>query len=183
MKKPLVGHSAPSGVCSNALVLARKLYVSLRNRSVGNCTWCSGDGGCRTAPIVHLPAQTNGNLSLSAICLRDKKRAALGRGADLVGKGHRLVDAIEEFDGHKDHLFVAKVLKVMDLELTRSVSFMAGLARLVRIFDGAAVVDVLATAPAGHRCPKIIEHMAVEADPLTRRQPDDPYAHPVALRK
>src|SRR3974390_3481195 len=169
MKKPLVGHSAPSRVCSNALVLARKLYASFE---IGRLTAVPG-------ALLTADAVAKRQLSPTSAGPRPKKQerivnaaksaAALCRGAHLVGKGQRLVGAIEKFNGHKDHFLVAKIFKVMDLELTRSVSLMAGLARLVSIFDGAAIMDMLTTAPAGHRCPEIIEHVAVKPDPLARR--------------
>ncbi len=57
----------------------------------------------------------------------------------------------------------------MDLELARPVPLMPGLAGLIGLFDGAAVMDMLTATPAGHRGPKIIEHMAVKTDPLARR--------------
>jgi hypothetical protein len=60
---------------------------------------------------------------------------------------------------------------------------MTGLARLVGIFDRAAVVDVLTAAPAGHGRPEIVEHVPMKADPLSRGQPDYPYAHAFALRQ
>src|SRR3974377_600687 len=137
MKKSIFGHSAPSGVCSNALVLARKLYASLGDWSADDCNLVSSvdsGSGCRMASIAHsrrFPRKETGTYCHTRSALGGKSAAALRRGAHFVGKGQRLVGAIEEFNGHEDHFFVAKVFKVMDLELTRSVGLMAGLARLI----------------------------------------------------
>src|SRR5262249_53467371 len=96
--------------------------------------------------------------------------------------GHGLVGAVEELDGHEDHLLVAEILEVVYLELAGPVGLVARLARLVGVFHRGAVMHVLAAAPAGDRGPEIVEHVAVEADALAGRQPDHPYPHPVALR-
>ena len=42
---------------------------------------------------------------------------------------------------------------------------------------------MLAAAAAVHRCPEIVQHVAVKADPLARREPDDPDADLVGLRQ
>src|SRR5262249_13963256 len=54
--------------------------------------------------------------------------------------------------------------------------------RLIAVFDRGAVVHVLAAAPAGDGGPEIIEDMAVEPEPLARREPDRPHADAVAFR-
>ena len=41
---------------------------------------------------------------------------ALRRRPCLRRKGQRLVSAVEELDGHEDHLLVANILKIMHLE-------------------------------------------------------------------
>src|SRR5580693_9742102 len=84
-------------------------------------------------------------------------RASLRRGADLIGNGKRLVGAVEELDGHEDHLLVAEIFQVVDLVLAGAVGLVAGLARLIAVFDRGAVVDMLAAAPAGDRGPEIVE--------------------------
>src|ERR1700684_4466453 len=53
--------------------------------------------------------------------------ATLGRGAHLIRNGERLVGAVEEFDGHKDHLLVAEIFEVVDLVLTQVIGLVAGL--------------------------------------------------------
>src|SRR5215211_82590 len=42
---------------------------------------------------------------------------------------------------------------------------------------------MLAATARGQRGPEVIEHMAVEADPLTRLQPDDPHPHSLVVGK
>src|SRR6202050_3148691 len=131
---------------------------------------------CETSPhlaITPLPPQGRGHFA----------RACLSRGADLIGYGERPIGAVDVFDGHEDHLLVAEIFQVMDLVLARPIGLVAGLAGPVGIFDGGTVVDVLAAAPARDRGPEIVEHMAVEADPLARRQPDDPDPDLFVLRK
>src|SRR3984957_3392830 len=110
------------------------------------------------------------------------KSWALRCGAHPVRNGKRLISAVEEFDGHEDHLPVTEVFKVMNLVLPGAISLVAGLAGRVAVFDRRAVMDVLAPAATRHRGPEIIEHMAVETDPLARRKPDDPAPHAVILR-
>src|SRR5580658_590378 len=73
---------------------------------------------------------------------------ALGRGAHPVRNGEWLIGAVEEFDGHEDHLLVAEIFQVVDLILAGAVGFVAGLAGPVGVFDGGAVVDMLAAASA-----------------------------------
>ena len=76
------------------------------------------------------------------------KRCALRRGAHLVRNGERLIGAVEELDGHEDHLLVAEIFEVVDLVLAGAIGLVAGLAGLVAVFDGGAVMDVLAAAAA-----------------------------------
>src|SRR5262249_22502298 len=145
---PLVGHSAPSGVCSNALVLARKLYASPKRRAlIATQVLSPAKPVAERRPGLVAPLlQTLGSGRQKA------PAAALRCGAHLVGERQRRIGVVEEFNGHKDHFFVAKVFKVMDLELARSVGLVTGLPWPVGIFDGGAVVDMLTAAPAGHRC-------------------------------
>src|SRR6516165_9485936 len=56
------------------------------------------------------------------------------------------------------------------------------LALHVVVFDGGAVVHVLAPAAAADGSPKIIEHVAVESDALAGLQTDHPDADAVAFR-
>ena len=88
---------------------------------------------------------------------------------------------LSKFDGHEDHLLVAEIFKIMHLELSCGVGFVAGLAGLVGIFDGGTVMDMLATATARYRRPEVIQHMTMEADSLARLQPDLPDPHPFIL--
>src|SRR5581483_10415316 len=128
MKKSSVRHSAPPGVCSNALLLA----TNFTPRPKGPCSPpnpMSDNVRWRWLHGLGLPR-------ILAVC-RPMRRApfegdssnggkTLGCGAHLVGKRQRLIGAVEEFNGHKDHFLVAKVLEVMDLELARSVRLVAG---------------------------------------------------------
>src|SRR5262249_5764792 len=52
----------------------------------------------------------------------------------------------------------------------------------VGVFDGGAVVHVLASAAARHRGPEIVEHVAVEADALAGLEADRPHPDAIALR-
>ena len=52
---------------------------------------------------------------------------------------------------------------------------MSGLAWLVRVLDRRAIEEVLAVAPAGDAGPEIIDHVAMETEPLAWRQADRPY--------
>src|SRR5262245_35831216 len=69
----------------------------------------------------------------------------------------------------------------MHLELALAVTLVPGLARLIGVLDGGAVLEVLPSAPGGDRRPEIIEHVAVESDTLAGFEPDRPYAHALAL--
>ena len=64
-----------------------------------------------------------------------------------------------------------------------AVGLVPRLAGKIAVFDGGAVHQMLAAAAAVHRGPEIVQHMAVEADPLARRKPDDPDADLVGLRQ
>ncbi len=61
---------------------------------------------------------------------------------------------------------VAEVFEVVDLVLAGPVGFVARLARRVGVFDRGAVHQMLTAAPAIDRGPEIVEHVAMEADPL-----------------
>ena len=65
----------------------------------------------------------------------------LRSGAHGFRDGERLVGAVEEFDGHEDHLLVADIRQVVDLEPAGSVGLVPGLARLIAVFDGGAIMD------------------------------------------
>ena len=67
------------------------------------------------------------------------------------------------------------------LNSPRPISLVAGLAGLVGVFDRGAVVDCWRPRAAGHRSPEIVEHVAVKADALAGREPDDPDPHAFAL--
>src|SRR5262245_10558935 len=96
-------------------------------------------------------------------------------------KRHWFVGAVLELDGHENHFLVAAVLQVVHLELALAVALVACLTRLVGVFNGGAVVHVLEGATARNRGPEIVEHVAVEANALAGREPDDPYTRPLVL--
>src|SRR3954464_9576002 len=103
--------------------------------------------------------------------------------ADTIGHRQRLVGAVEKLDGVEDHLLVAQVREFVDLVLAGAVGLVARLAGKIVVLHGAAVHQMLAAAAAVHRGPEIIQHMAMESDPLAWRQPDDPDTDLVGLRQ
>jgi len=115
----------------------------------------------------------------------DRNRAALAlrRRAHCSGDRERSVRAVEELDGHEDHLLVADIFEIMNLVLAGPVGLVPGLAGLIGVFDRRTVVYVLATASAVHRGPEIIEHVAVETDPLAGSEPNDPHPHALVFRE
>src|SRR6516225_7217273 len=70
----------------------------------------------------------------------------------------------------------------MHLVLPLAIGLVAGFTRRVVVFDGGAVMHMLAPAAAAHGSPEIIEHVAVESDALAGLQPDHPDADAVAFR-
>src|ERR1700683_5243707 len=108
--------------------------------------------------------------------------AASRRGADAIRNGKRLVGAVEEFDGHEDHFLVAEIFQIVNFELSEPVGLMASLAGLVGVFNGRTILQVLPPAPARHRRPEIIEHVAMEPDALAGGKTDDPDPDAIALR-
>src|SRR5262249_40685925 len=81
-----------------------------------------------------------------------------------------------------NHLLVAEIFEVVHLELAGPIGLVPRLAGCVGVFDGGAVVHVLASAAARHRGPEIVEYVAVEADPLPGLEPDRPYPDAITLR-
>src|SRR5262245_50561579 len=110
------------------------------------------------------------------------RRLCRGLPTHAVGQGHRLVGALQEFDGHEDHVLVADVFQVVDLAFVEPIGLVPGLAGGVGVFDRRAVVHVLAAAPAGDRGPEVVEHVAVEADALARLEADGPDPHAIGFR-
>src|SRR5215203_4165948 len=104
-----------------------------------------------------------------------------GFAARMRRQRHGLIGGIQELDGHEYHLLVPEIFEVMHLELPGAVSLVSGLARLIGIFDGRAIVHMLAPAPARDRGPEIIQHMAMEPDPFARLQADFPNPDPLIL--
>src|SRR3954466_6697844 len=77
------------------------------------------------------------------------------------GQRQRLVGAVLELNRHENQFLVAQIFEVVHLELAGAVALVPGLAGSVGIFDGAAVVDMLAATSAADRSPEIIQHVAV----------------------
>src|SRR6476620_10905841 len=65
-------------------------------------------------------------------------------------QGHRPVGAVLELDGHKNHLAVAEIFQIVNLELVFAVALVPRLAWLISIFDGCAVMHMLPSAAACH---------------------------------
>src|SRR6516165_335855 len=103
--------------------------------------------------------------------------------AHVLRQRQRLVGALEKLHGHENHLLVAEVFQIVDLELPGPIGFVASLAGRVGIFDRRAVVHVLAPAAAAHCSPEVVEHVAMETDALARLQADHPDARAIALRQ
>jgi len=99
----------------------------------------------------------------------------------VVGQRHRLVGALQELDGHEDHVLVAQVFQIVDFELARSIGLVPRLTGCIGVLDGRAVMHVLASAAARHRRPEIVEHVTVEADPFTRLEADGPDPDAIGL--
>jgi hypothetical protein len=115
----------------------------------------------------------------------DRNRAALAlrRRAHCIGDRERSVRAVEELDGHEDHLLIADIFEIMNLVLAGPIGLVPGLAGLIGIFDRRTVMYMLASTSAVHRGPEIIEHVAVETDPLAGSEPNDPHPHALAFRE
>src|SRR5262249_51183275 len=82
-----------------------------------------------------------------------------------------------------NELAVADVLEIVHLELTGSVALMPRLSGPIRVLDRRAVLQMLAAAAGRDRRPEIVEHVAVESDPLAGLQPDRPHPDAIALRQ
>src|SRR4029077_15154091 len=98
-------------------------------------------------------------------------------------QGHRPVGAVLELDGHKNHLAVAEIFQIVNLELVFAVALVPRLAWLIGIFDSCAVMHMLASTAAGHRGPEIVEHVAVKSNALAGSETDDPNARTFILRQ
>src|SRR5260370_35360198 len=72
-----------------------------------------------------------------------------GLPSHLARKRHWLVGALQELDGHEDHLLVPEILKIMDLELTGAIGLVAGVPPRLGVFDGGDVLHVLRAAASG----------------------------------
>src|SRR5579885_3216289 len=70
----------------------------------------------------------------------------------------------------------------MHLELAGPIALMAGLAGRVGVFDRRAVHQMLAAAARRDGGPEIVEHVSMEAEPLSGLEPDRPYADLVGFR-
>src|SRR5580692_8638552 len=103
--------------------------------------------GCRTAQLGMPSWAVDGIVDDGA---RSPERTRLRGGgvAHRLRDGQRLVGAGQKLDRHENQLLVANVLQIVHLVLARAVGLVARFARLVAVFDGGAVHQMLATAPA-----------------------------------
>ena len=93
-----------------------------------------------------------------------------------------LVGTFEELNRHEYQIGIANVFQVMYLVFARFVGLVACFTGAIRIFSGLTVVEVLSASAGSRRRPEIIEHMAVEADPLPWPEMDPPDPHLVRFR-
>jgi hypothetical protein len=83
----------------------------------------------------------------------------------------------------EDHILIADIFEIVNLILAGPIGLVPGLAGLIGVFDRRAVMYMLASTSAVHRGPEIIEHVAVETDPLAGSEPNDPHPHALAFRE
>src|SRR5262249_38439575 len=86
------------------------------------------------------------------------------------------------FDGHEDHLLVAEILEIVHLEFARTVGLVPRLAGRVGVFDGSAVMHVLASTAARHGGPEIVGHVAGETGAPARLGAGGPHPDAIAFR-
>src|SRR4051794_1887523 len=89
-------------------------------------------------------------------------------GGHVGGQLKRSVGAVQKLDRGKDHLGIPYVFKVVDHELSGGIGMVTGVAGLVNRLRDAAIGKMGASPAGGHRGPEIVEHMSMEAEPLTR---------------
>src|SRR5262249_2889623 len=74
------------------------------------------------------------------------RRLRCGLLPHAFGERHRLVGALQEFDGHEDHLLVAEIFEIVDLEFAGPVGLVPRVAGCGGVFGGGAGMDLLASA-------------------------------------
>src|SRR5262249_24792514 len=77
----------------------------------------------------------------------------------------------------------SNVFQVVHLRLAFPIALVPRLSGPIRVLDRRAVVQMLAAAAGRDRRPEIVEHVAVESDPLAGLQPDRPHPDAIALRQ
>src|SRR5262252_11216289 len=70
----------------------------------------------------------------------------------------------------------------MHLEFAGPIILVAGFAGRVCVFDGRAVHQVLAATARRDGGPEVVEHVPMEAEPLSGLEPDGPYPDFVRFR-
>src|SRR5262249_43345060 len=122
----------------------------------------------------------------------------ISRGAPgLLWDRKRRVGAFQKLDRHEHHVAVADILQIMHLEFAGPIRLMAGAAAGVAVFSRPAARHV-APPPAHARRgadnqmlprgarrdggPEIVEHVSMEAEPLSGLEADRPYPDLVGLR-
>src|SRR5262249_57143798 len=97
------------------------------------------------------PPATTCSCARDAVCLMPERPRGCAAGlcgglpAHAFRQRHWLVGALQEFDGHEDHLLVAEILEIVDLELAGPISLVPRLAGRVGGLDRSAVMHVLAS--------------------------------------
>ena len=78
---------------------------------------------------------------------------------------------------------IADIFQIVNCEFALAYPAVPYLVGLVGPFDRRAILYVRASAAAGNRDPKVIQHVTMEAKALARGKPDDPYAGALILRQ
>ena len=85
----------------------------------------------------------------------------------------RRIGAVFKLDGHEDHLVIADIFQIVNCEITLAYSAVPYLVGLVGPFDRRSILYMHASAAAGNRDPKVIQHVTMEAKAVARGKPDD----------
>src|SRR5215467_7588576 len=96
---------------------------------------------------------------------------------------HCHIGTVFELDSHEDHLVIADIFQIVNCEFALAYPAVPYLVGLVGPFDRRAILYMRASAAAGNRDPKVIQHVTMEAKALARGKPDDPYAGALILRQ
>src|SRR6516162_11881011 len=81
---------------------------------------------------------------------------------------HRRIGTVFELDSHEDHLVIADIFQIVNCEFALAYPAVPYLVGLVGPFDRRAILYMRASAAAGNRDPKVIQHVTMEAKALAR---------------